>query len=404
MDQTDATRNNTSISIVPIVCIVLGVALWILVFFGIELGHVILFTIPLGIIALILSIIGKKKLLIVLSIFVMLSIVIGSGFVHLMQSLNDRTISLPNTEDVARIDIGTLSTTSQEDINTIMSALSGAKMVSQDTMNEQPLGQNQLKIVPRRMFYDETGEFFAEVIGPELYLYTNGGNDRLWYPYVGVFRISQENTVILRQLYADMAIESNAGNEAMIFFEDLPSFTNGGFQVTSDHAQSLYELNTATLIREMLLNFDKIQDCTVTVQLGDEPGVDMLLTTNDSDSVSDTDIQSFMEIARGMIRDIKDENINIAIAERHRVNQDGQTYGTAYDPVPENMPDLIEAVGVDGTVGYIKKTDIFISLPESTQEHLELLEQRRAQGAYTIPLYDSDGVTVIGEFPVGMGR
>ena len=57
----------------PIVSKPLGVALWIPVFFGIEIGYVLLFTIPLGIIALILSIIGKKKLLIVVSIVVMIS-------------------------------------------------------------------------------------------------------------------------------------------------------------------------------------------------------------------------------------------------------------------------------------------------------------------------------------------
>ena len=213
MDQTSVTRKNISILIIPIICIVLGVALWIPVFFGIEIGYVLLFTIPLGVIALILSIIGKKKLLIVLSIFVILSIAISTGFGYLIQSSNDRTISLPYTEDVARINIGTLSTTKQEDIDTIMSALIGAKRISRDAMNDQPSGQNQLKILLCSTVYDESGEFMAEVIGPSLYLYSNGGNDQLWYPYDGIFKISQENAVMLRQLYADLTIETNVGEE-----------------------------------------------------------------------------------------------------------------------------------------------------------------------------------------------
>ena len=48
-----------------------------------------------------------------------------------------------------------------------------------------------------------------EVMWPRLYLYTNGGNDQIWNSYVGVYNISEENSDILRHLYANI-METNS--------------------------------------------------------------------------------------------------------------------------------------------------------------------------------------------------
>lgn len=73
-------------------------------------------------------------------------------------------------------------------------------------------------------------------------------------------------------------------------------------------------------------------------------------------------------------------------------NEAGQTYGSALDAAVE--PDLIEAYGSNGTLGYVKKTDLYGELPSSPAEALE----SKARTREAIPLYAADGVTVVGEF------
>lgn len=64
---------------------------------------------------------------------------------------------------------------------------------------------------------------------------------------------------------------------------------------------------------------------------------------------------------------------------------------------------LILAQGEDGTLGYVRNTDIGEPAPESPEAALAMEAERRASG-YTgryINLYDADGVTVIGRFFIG---
>lgn len=83
-------------------------------------------------------------------------------------------------------------------------------------------------------------------------------------------------------------------------------------------------------------------------------------------------------------------------------NENGQTYGSAADAVsPSTEPDLIKAIGVDGTEGYVLKTDLDGKMPKNPSEALE--QQRNAPKSRTIPLYHVDGRTVIGHFKIGNG-
>lgn len=81
----------------------------------------------------------------------------------------------------------------------------------------------------------------------------------------------------------------------------------------------------------------------------------------------------------------------------------GQTYGSVVDQAKAGgLPELIMAVGIDGTEGYIKKSDL-PAQPKNPEEALKQKADREAKGPYTIPLYDIDGKTVIGAFPMGGG-
>ena len=82
------------------------------------------------------------------------------------------------------------------------------------------------------------------------------------------------------------------------------------------------------------------------------------------------------------------------------VNEQGQTYGH----VPSNAsgivqePNLTEAIGTNGVEGYVKTTDLNGLSVSSPQEVIAYQETNK--DGRSIPLYESDGTTVIGEFIV----
>lgn len=82
-------------------------------------------------------------------------------------------------------------------------------------------------------------------------------------------------------------------------------------------------------------------------------------------------------------------------------NKNGQTYGSAADATYSGTePELISAMGVDGTKGYVLKKDIDGEQPKSPEEAIAI-QNSRSPGGRDIPLYDVDGETVIGVFHVG---
>lgn len=81
-------------------------------------------------------------------------------------------------------------------------------------------------------------------------------------------------------------------------------------------------------------------------------------------------------------------------------NKNGQTYGSATDATsPDTVPELISAIGVDGTKGYVLKKDYDGELPKSPEE--AIAKQNSRSHGRDIPLYDVDGETVIGVFHIG---
>jgi hypothetical protein len=81
------------------------------------------------------------------------------------------------------------------------------------------------------------------------------------------------------------------------------------------------------------------------------------------------------------------------------VNEQGQTYGTLLDGPAGVEPDLIEAEGDDGEIGYVLGDDLDGPDFSSPEEALawQNSQSKRSTDA-TIPLYAEDGETVVGSF------
>ena len=88
------------------------------------------------------------------------------------------------------------------------------------------------------------------------------------------------------------------------------------------------------------------------------------------------------------------------------VNANGQTYGSSMDAfmsLPEGkvgddvidyLPDLVAVTSPDGQEGYVLKEDFLPPAPRTPEEAAAMAKE----GSHTVPLYDEDGVTVIGSW------
>ena len=82
------------------------------------------------------------------------------------------------------------------------------------------------------------------------------------------------------------------------------------------------------------------------------------------------------------------------LKDGYPTNGNGQTYGpNRRDPMFDD-PDLMSAIGIEGTIGYVKKEDLNGPQPKTPEEAVKLNEAKPRE----IPLYDVDGETIIGKF------
>lgn len=86
-------------------------------------------------------------------------------------------------------------------------------------------------------------------------------------------------------------------------------------------------------------------------------------------------------------------------AQLYSINANGQSFGSELSAAdPSQAPDLISAYGVDGTLGYVKKTDLMAYQLASPAVSRKLaLEQFKGAD---IPLYASDGITLVGIYHI----
>lgn len=81
------------------------------------------------------------------------------------------------------------------------------------------------------------------------------------------------------------------------------------------------------------------------------------------------------------------------------VNANGDTYGVANE---DGQPDLVSVYATNGRTGYAFTTEL--DGPEPTSPADGLAQQEANEGkSRTIPVYESDGETQIGEFVIGPG-
>ena len=87
-----------------------------------------------------------------------------------------------------------------------------------------------------------------------------------------------------------------------------------------------------------------------------------------------------------------------------KINEKGQTYGsnlanTEYG----NEPDLILVEADNGKSGYVYKDDFYdtANQPKNPEEAVAYMENLKKEGPKTIPVYESNGKTVIGSFKIG---
>ncbi len=83
-------------------------------------------------------------------------------------------------------------------------------------------------------------------------------------------------------------------------------------------------------------------------------------------------------------------------------NESGKTYGSALKATsPANEPDLIQAIGEGGTVGYVSKSDLIGKQPKNPEEAIKMNSEDCER---EINLYDSNGKSVIGKFKITKGK
>lgn len=81
-------------------------------------------------------------------------------------------------------------------------------------------------------------------------------------------------------------------------------------------------------------------------------------------------------------------------------NASGETYGSdLYSASPNTEPDLIAAVGTGGKSGYVRAADVFGAQPKTPQQAVAY--DRKHTKSRAVPLYASNGKTVIGTFVIG---
>ena len=82
------------------------------------------------------------------------------------------------------------------------------------------------------------------------------------------------------------------------------------------------------------------------------------------------------------------------------INESGLTYGTASNAISvETEPDLISAIGLDGTEGYVYSIDLHGEMPKTPEEAVAMMKAREELLAKsnepivirTIPLYEKMG-------------
>lgn len=92
--------------------------------------------------------------------------------------------------------------------------------------------------------------------------------------------------------------------------------------------------------------------------------------------------------------------VELVTSAPYPVNAKGLTYGSIVNSKRGLEPDLVSAIGTDGTLGFVMTTDLYPAPPKSAKEALAL----NSRPSRDVPLYDKDGINVIGSFRIESGE
>lgn len=82
-------------------------------------------------------------------------------------------------------------------------------------------------------------------------------------------------------------------------------------------------------------------------------------------------------------------------------NANGQTYGSSSNVSLENEPDLIYAIATNGAVGYISRSQLWAADGTNVQSPAQAANyMASATSPRFIPVYESDGSTIVGQFEI----
>ncbi len=91
--------------------------------------------------------------------------------------------------------------------------------------------------------------------------------------------------------------------------------------------------------------------------------------------------------------------------EEYEVNENGETFGSAQGALvstedgvvlnKDKLPDLVEVVNREGLVGYCRAEELYPDPPSDPSE----VEEYNKEVSEPLNMYESDGETVIGQFP-----
>lgn len=85
----------------------------------------------------------------------------------------------------------------------------------------------------------------------------------------------------------------------------------------------------------------------------------------------------------------------------YQVNNSGETYGSAINSTSiQDDPDLILVETEKGELGYVYKNDFYdtYNQPKNPEEAVAYMKKLKKNGDKSIPVYKSDGKTIIGSY------
>ena len=104
--------------------------------------------------------------------------------------------------------------------------------------------------------------------------------------------------------------QENPNTSEELAYEVIPTNDNAE-PVTGEQQHQILEKQLASRIRDSILSIDKVQDCSVSIHIGNTSDVQIILSHQNNDMLSDSDIQSIAAQLIGSVPALDSENITI---------------------------------------------------------------------------------------------